>query len=137
MIGDATVAALLAYLAAGVPEGLTYYERDQGADLTYPAVVGVESGTEEHEILRGVWNVTVLVELRTRPEDDEGAVAHRAFTDSFDDVLGNVPALKDSFLSAGVRCWDVWGGSMGMTDSDDGFRLTTFTMELTVSYQTT
>lgn len=132
MIADKVVAAVADYLETNAPTTLataTFYERDEGADLQYPAVIVAESGRpEEHEIRRGHWTVEVEVILKTKPEGDEGAATHRTMTDQINNLVGDAEGVV-THLSDTLECNDSWGGTGG-TESEDGYRITTFPLEI-------
>lgn len=132
MITDDVLNQLKAYLETRSElSTLSIQVREEGSDLTYPALILVESSQREHEILRGQWTVEVDVILKTRPEDDESASTHQSLTSFLHDFLGDHLNLKEIF-SPILQCWDSWGGA-GVTTVEDGFRETTFTLELSVS----
>jgi len=132
MITDKVVAAVADYLETFAPTALataTFYERDEGADFEYPAVIVAESGPpEEHEIRRGHWTVDLEVMLKTKPEGDEAASTHRTMTDEINALIGDTDGTV-AHLGKTLECNDSWGGTGG-TENEDGFRVTTFSLEI-------
>ena len=135
MITDLVVSAVTDFLkASGRPElsSVTFFERDFGADLTYPAcIVGEDGSPDENEIIRGQWTVPIQISVLTIPEDDEAAVTHRQICKAVNDLIGDGDAVIE-FLSNSMQCNDSTGGQ-GSTEADDGFRQTTFTAEIKVA----
>mgnify|MGYP003652170597 FL=1 len=132
MITDLVVSAVTDFLkASGRSElsSVTFFERDFGADLTYPAcIVGEDGSPTEDDIIRGQWTVPVQVSVMTIPEDDENATTHREITKTVNDLIGDGEAVVEH-LGNFMQCNDSLGGQ-GVTEADDGFRLTTFTLEV-------
>jgi hypothetical protein len=132
MITDLVVSAVTDFLkASGRSElsSVTFFERDFGADLTYPACIVAEDGSPtEDEIIRGQWTVPVQVSVMTIPEDDENATTHREITKTVNDLIGDGDAVIEH-LGNFMQCVDSLGGQ-GVTEADDGFRQTTFTLEV-------
>ena len=132
MITDLVVSAVTDFLkASGRPEfaSLTFFERDGGTDLTYPAcIIGEDGSPDENEIIRGQWTVPIQVVVMTIPEDDESADAHRDICKAVNDLIGDGAAVVQ-FLSNSMQCNDSTGGQ-GATDAEDGFRQTTFAVEI-------
>jgi hypothetical protein len=132
MIADLVISGVADFLkSSGRDEisAVTVYERDFGGDLTYPAIIVADDGTpEENEIIRGQWTVPVAVILRTAPEGDESAVTHRNITKAINDLIGDSDLLVEA-LGQSMQCNDSLGGQ-GETEASDGFRETTFTVEV-------
>ena len=132
MITDLVVSAVADFLkASGRSElsSVTFFERDFGADLTYPACIVAEDGSPtEDEIIRGQYTVPVQVVVMTIPEDDENATIHRQITRTVNDLIGDGAAVVEH-LGNFMQCNDSLGGQ-GVTEADDGFRQTTFTLEV-------
>ena len=132
MITDLVVSAVTDFLkASGRSElsSVTFFERDFGADLTYPACIVAEDGSPtEDEIIRGQWTVPVQVSVMTIPEDDENATTHREITKTVNELIGDGEAVIEH-LGNFMQCVDSLGGQ-GVTEADDGFRQTTFTLEV-------
>ena len=136
MITDLVIKSVGEYLESSSLEDLStvnVYQRDEGADIAYPALFVMEDGDpEEHETLRGVWTVNVLVMLRTEPEGDEAAATQRKMTYAVNCLIGDHDAIK-AFLNTKFKCWDVWGGGSGLVEANDGWRETTFKLEIKAS----
>lgn len=132
MIADKVVAGVASYIETAAHADLstlTFFERDEGADLTYPACIIREDGLpEEHGVIKGQWTVGVEVIIRTRPEDDSTATTHRAMTAAMNGLIGDSPALVAS-LGGNLEVHDSWGGQ-GATEADDGYRSTPFNLEI-------
>tara|TARA_R100000963_G_scaffold23766_1_gene16386 strand:- start:313 stop:729 length:417 start_codon:yes stop_codon:yes gene_type:complete len=132
MIADLVISGVADFLkASGKAElsAVTVYERDFGGDLTYPAIIVADDGTpDENEIIRGQWTVPVAVILRTAPEGDENAATHRDITKAINDLIGDSDLLVGA-LGQSMQCNDSLGGQ-GTTEASDGFRETTFTVEI-------
>ena len=132
MITDLVVSAVTDFLkASGRSElsSVTFFERDFGGDLTYPAcIVAEDGGPTEDPIIRGQWTVPVQVSVMTIPEDDEDATTHREITKTVNDLIGDGEAVIEH-LGNFMQCNDSLGGQ-GITEADDGFRMTTFTLEV-------
>lgn len=135
MIADIVINTLADYIDANAGTALataTIYQRDNGADLSYPAIIIEEAGEpEEHEILRGQWEVVINVVLRTIPEAEESAATHRLMNVDLNCLLGDHDRVKQA-LNQEMTCWDSWGGE-GNTEQDDGFRSTTFSLLIKAS----
>ena len=132
MITDLVVSSVTDFLkSSGRAElsSVTFFERDFGGDLTYPACIVSEDGSPvEDEIIRGQWTVPVQVSVMTIPEDDENATTHREITKTVNDLIGDGEAVGEH-LGNFMQCNDSLGGQ-GITEADDGFRMTTFTLEV-------
>ena len=132
MITDLVISGVADFLkASGRSEftGVNIYERDFGSDLAYPAIIVADDGTpDEDEVIRGQWTVPVAVILRTAPEGDESAVTHRNITKAINDLIGDSDLLVGA-LGDSMQCNDSLGGQ-GTTEASDGFRETTFTVEV-------
>ena len=132
MITDITVAGVSDFLkGSGRPElsSVTFFERDFGGDLSYPACIVTEAGDpEENEVIRGQYTVPISVVVMTIPEADESATTHRQITQAVTDLVGDAAALKD-FLGTVMQVNDSTGGQ-GMTEPVDGYRQTTFALEI-------
>ena len=132
MITDLVISGVADFLkASGRSEfsGVNIYERDFGSDLSYPAIIVADDGTpDEDEVIRGQWTVPVAVILRTSPEGDETAATHRSIAQAINDLIGDSELLVES-LGASMQCNDSTGGQ-GTTEASDGFRETTFTVEI-------
>ena len=136
MITDLVVSAVTDFLkASGRSElsSVTFFERDFGADLTYPAcIVAEDGGPTEDDIIRGQYTVPVQVSVMTIPEDDENATTHREITKAVNDLIGDGEAVVEH-LGNFMQCNDSLGGQ-GITEADDGFRQTTFTLEVKAAH---
>ncbi len=132
MITDLVISGVAEFLkASGRSEfaGVNIYERDFGSDLAYPAIIVADDGTpDEDEIIRGQWTVPVAVILRSAPEGDKSATVHRSISAAINDLIGDSGLLVES-LGASMQCNDSTGGQ-GTTEASDGFRETTFTVEI-------
>ena len=132
MITDLVVSAVTDFLkSSGRAElsSVTFFERDFGGDLTYPACIVSEDGSPvEDEIIRGQWTVPVQVSVMTIPEDDENATTHREIPKPVNALIGDGEAVVEH-LGNFMQCNDSLGGQ-GITEADDGFRMTTFTLEV-------
>ena len=132
MITDLVISGVADFLkASGRSEfsGVNIYERDFGSDLAYPAIIVADDGTpDEDEVIRGQWTVPVAVILRTSPEGDENAATHRSIALAIHDLIGDSALLVES-LGSSMQCNDSTGGQ-GTTEASDGFRETTFTVEI-------
>ena len=132
MITDLVVSSVTDFLkSSGRAElsSVTFFERDFGGDLTYPACIVSEDGSPvEDEIIRGQWTVPVQVSVMTIPEADETATTHREITKTVNDLIGDGEAVVEH-LGNFMQCNDSLGGQ-GITEADDGFRMTTFTLEV-------
>ena len=132
MITDLVIAGVADFLkSSGRSElsSVNVYERDFGSDLAYPAIIVTDDGTpEEDEIIRGQCTVPVAVILRTAPEGDENATSHRLITKTINDLVGDSDAVVEH-LGGTMQCNDSLGGQ-GTTEASDGFRETTFTVEV-------
>ena len=132
MITDLVISGVADFLkASGRSEfsGVNIYERDFGSDLAYPAIIVADDGTpDEDEVIRGQWTVPVAVILRTAPEGDESAATHRTIPKAINALVGDSELLVES-LGASMQCNDSTGGQ-GTTEASDGFRETTFTVEI-------
>ena len=132
MITDLVVAGVADFLKAAGREELStvsFFERDFGGDLTYPACIISEDGSPtEDDIIRGQWTVPISVTLMTIPEGDESAQGHRLIASTIADLIGDDEAMIEH-LSQSMQCNDSLGGQ-GSTQAEDGYRITTFTVEV-------
>jgi len=132
VITDITVAGVSDFLkGSGRPElsSVTFFERDFGGDLSYPACIVTEAGDpEENEVIRGQYTVPISVVVMTIPEADESATTHRQITQAVTDLVGDAAALK-GFLGTVMQVNDSTGGQ-GVTEPVDGYRQTTFALEI-------
>tara|TARA_R110002012_G_scaffold63817_3_gene167813 strand:+ start:409 stop:825 length:417 start_codon:yes stop_codon:yes gene_type:complete len=132
MIADVVISGVADFLEASGRSELStvnIYERDFGEDLAYPSIVVAEDGTpEEDEVIRGQFTVPVAVIFKSAPEGDEKAQTHRRISRCINDLLGDSEALIEH-LGNSMQCNDSIGGQ-GTTDAADGFRETTFTVEI-------
>ena len=132
MITDLVVAGVADFLKAAGREELStvsFFERDFGGDLSYPAcIVTEEGGPTEDDIIRGQWTVPISVSLMTIPEGDEAAESHRSMASTIADLIGDDEAMIEH-LSQSMQCNDSLGGQ-GSTQAEDGYRITTFTVEV-------
>ena len=132
MITDIVISGVADFLrSSGRSELATVniYERDFGDDLAYPAVIVADDGTpEEDAVIRGQWSVPVAVIFRSAPEGDKDAQAHRLICRTINDLVGDSEALIEH-LGNSMHCNDTLGGQ-GTTEASDGFRETTFTVEV-------
>ena len=91
MITDLVVAGVADFLKAAGREELStvsFFERDFGGDLSYPAcIVTEEGGPTEDDIIRGQWTVPISVSLMTIPEGDEAAESHRSMAFTIADLI--------------------------------------------------
>ena len=135
MVTDLLVSSVASYLRSNGGAALadfSIYERDNGGDLQYPAIIVAEEGDpEEHDLLRGQWRVTLSVLLVTVPEDDESANSHQIAASHLTSLLGDNAALKTAIESQ-LTCWDCWGAGAATTP-EDGYRTSTFMIECQVS----
>lgn len=132
MITDLVVAGVADFLKAAGREELStvsFFERDFGGDLSYPAcIVTEEGGPTEDDIIRGQWTVPISVSLMTIPEGDEAAESHRLMASTIANLIGDDEAMIEH-LSQSMQCNDSLGGQ-GSTQAEDGYRITTFTVEV-------
>jgi len=109
-------------------EGIPIYLRDDSEEITPPYIVMVETGAEEHEILRGVLNVSFDVRLVTVPGDDgqeaASAETHRELAAALQNITADTNALVFLDGLADTRFFDIRGGAT-MTTNEDGQRVTT------------
>lgn len=113
-------------------DGLVVATVDESIDKTYPLAIVSENGTEEHEILRGVYEVSVLVTLYTDPERATDA-EHATAVDEMYSALGNILRFQTSLsANAHLKCWDVRGVNQ-TTGPESGRRTTEFSLTITAS----
>lgn len=136
MITDEVVTAVKSYLAdSGRSElaGVSFYERDGASDIQHPSCVVVEEGIpEEHDIIKGQWTLNLGLVLRSIPEATS-ETTHRNITQAINDLVGNSASFVEH-LSESLQCEDSWGGQ-GMTEAEDGYRQTTFSVEIKAAEQ--
>lgn len=112
--------------------GLTYATTQETADEAFPRITIEETGTEEHEVLRGVYTITVDCHLETDPERSTDA-QHSTTMDEFYTALGDTTALTSALeAEASLKCWDVRGVNQ-TTMPDQGRRKTTITLQVTAA----
>ena len=136
MITDKTIAALKSYLEANADGNLddaTVFERDDDADLSYPALIIREDGEpEQHGLLRNEWTVNLVVSLKTIPEDTTES-AHQLMTLNLAELLGDAEAVCDA-MNETIPTRGIYGGE-GSTDAEDGYRISEFPLEAMVNSQ--
>jgi hypothetical protein len=128
------MAGLKTYLSgAGLAlSGLTYRTTEESGDKTYPLIVIEETGTQEHEVLRGVYAMTIDIHLYTDPEKTTTA-AHDTAMDALYQVLGDTTAVIASLNGeSSLTCYDVRGVNQ-FTGPEDGRRKTTVTLLVTAA----
>ena len=112
--------------------GLTFNTVEESEDKAYPLGVVEETGTAEHEILRGVYQVTVDCHLYTDPEKTTDA-DHRTAMDELYAALGNTTAITSALDGeTSLKCYDVRGIEQ-ITAPEDGRRKTTVTISVTAA----
>ena len=114
-------------------ESVPIYIRDENGEITPPYIVLVETGAEEHEILRGVLTVSFEVRLVTVPgEDDQEASSAdtaREMAQALQNITADVEALQFLDGICETRFFDIRGG-IPMIANEDGQRI--FTLEHTM-----
>ena len=146
MTTDYALLAIKQLVEQAAPE---LYERLQGVPVyvsqeddvrSYPSITIEDSGAEEHEILRGVFDpLTVIVRLQTIPNDDEAdgttQETHRATSTQLYDLLAC--PLSIDFLNdyTALKVFDI-RGIEPINEREDGRSVTSFTLEITCSKQT-
>lgn len=109
-------------------EGIPIYIRDDSEEITPPYIVMAETGAEEHEILRGVLNVSFEIRLVTVPgEDDQEAASaqtHRELSAALQNITADTNTLAYLDGLADTRFFDIRGG-VAMTTNEEGQRITT------------
>ena len=132
MIADKVITAVKDYVEANAGTELAtcnFYERDESGELAYPAVIAQEGGQPEqfNEVMLGNWEIPVLVELKTNPEDTTQAT-HQAMTEDLKDLLADRSTMA-TVINPVARFFDARGGQ-GETGQEDGFRVTSFELEI-------
>lgn len=133
MITDDVVSGVSSYIS-GAAGGtaiatVTIQDRDDGADNVAELILVQEGGEpEEHEVIRGKYRIPVEVVLRTKPEGDEAAATHRGYARALAKILTDCQALINH-LNGSIDCHDTWNGQ-GATEESDGYRVTTFSLDI-------
>jgi hypothetical protein len=108
-------------------QGIPIYLRDDAEEITPPYIVFAETGAEEHEILRGVLNVSFEVRLVTVPgeDDQEAATAdtHRELAAALQNITADTNSLAFLDGLAETKFFDIRGG-VPMTENTDNQRIT-------------
>jgi hypothetical protein len=134
MTARRVVAGLKTYLSgAGLTlTGLSYATVEESEDKAYPLITIDETGTEEHEVLQGVYSITVDCSLHTDPEKTTDA-AHNTAQDEFYAALGDTSAVKTALDGETLlTCWDVRGVNQSNAP-EDGRRKTTVSLTITAA----
>ena len=99
--------------------------RDENDEITPPYIVLVETGAEEHEILRGVLSVSFEIRLVTVPGDDDQEASDASTAREMAAALQNITADTEAlaFLDGieETRFFDIRGG-IPITSNGDGQR---------------
>ena len=106
--------------------------------LEPPHITVIDTGAEEHELLRGVLTLSVKVALTTIPGEDEdestSAANHRAMAAilaaAIEGPQSDYSPLQYRFDGTpDFKCWEVWGMAP-TTTADGGRRVTDFPLTL-------
>jgi hypothetical protein len=112
--------------------GLTFNTVEESEDKAYPLGIVEETGTAEHEVLRGVYQVTTAVHLFTNPESTTDA-EHDTAMDELYSILGDTTAVTSALtFEPNLTCYDVRGVEQ-FTGPEDGRRKTTVTLLVTAA----
>lgn len=132
---DLLLAGIRSHLIGVAPTELatcTFNLRDTATVKTYPLVVITDTGSDEHDVLRGVYRVNVEVALRSIPDDTTDA-AHRTIAQQIWQLLADEDVVEslDSYDPT-MRVWDVRCAG-AVANEDDEYRQSVVTVECVVS----
>jgi hypothetical protein len=112
--------------------GLSFVTTEEAGDKAYPLIVIDETGTEEHEVLLGVYQVSVDCNLFTDPERTATA-DHNTAQDRLYASLGDTPTVKSTLDGQTLlKCWDVRGVNQS-NQPEDGRRKSTVSLTVTAA----
>ena len=101
--------------------GASYAVQDESVVKERPICIVEETGSSEHEVLRGVKELGLSVTIETNPEDTD-ADAAGTLADDLHDLIGDVATLQTYLDSQpNITCWDVRLGDQ-TNGADDGLR---------------
>ena len=110
MINRLVSNALAEWLAANEPaelSGVRWLVEDESDVKTWPAVIIEVTGSQEHEIKIGNYDLSVQVALETNPEDTTKAAA-ATMKDALSGILGDLDRIKSGLDNrADLLCYDV------------------------------
>lgn len=114
--------------------GLNIYLSQEDDSRSYPCITIMDTGSEEHEVLRGVYDVSVDVTPQTIPNDTEydGTTQeqHRAISTELYNILGNTNAITSLNDYPDLKVFDIRGVEQG-NEREDGRNSMTITLEIT------
>lgn len=122
-------------------DGLPVYLSHEDDTRTYPSITAVDTGTEEHEVLRGVFEpLTVEVMLQSIPNDDAASGTtqelHRLMSTELYNLLGNTDAIEFLNSHTALKVFDIHGIEIG-NEREDGRNSMVVTMQIVCCQQTT
>ena len=140
MTADKALEELKAWIEVKVgdyPEvsGWTIRKAGDARDRTFPLITLETTGAEEHEVLRGVYTLTIDVTLETIPHEDGTAASadtiaqHEAEAAALYQILGDQAAVAWIDGRGAVRCFDI-RGSEGNLETEDDLRKTTIELSM-------
>lgn len=124
----------LAGQGAAELSAVSWVVEDASTAKGYPLVTVAETGSQEHDVLVGVYEVSVEVALETNPTDTDEAAA-KAMKDALYGLVGDrrrmISGLDDR---ADLQCWEA--RTVGMsTTAEDGRRRDAFTLTVVAAAQ--
>lgn len=129
MISRTVTDAVVAYLVDQDTEGLSYVATEAVSDKAFPLVIVEATGMSEHEVLVGVYTLTVEVRAVFNPERSTPAEMDAATTALYG-TLGDVTGLRDALhATSGLKCWDARRTEQ-VTAAEDGYQVTRYAMEI-------
>lgn len=113
-------------------DGLVVATVDESIDKTYPLIIVSENGTSEHEVLRGIYEVSTVVTIHNDPERTTDA-EHVTAVGELYAALGNITRMMVELnTTPNLQVWDVRDINQS-TEPDSGRRSTSFAMTITAS----
>ena len=116
-------------------EGLPVYVSQEDDTVDYPCIKVTDTGSEEHEVLRGVYDpLTVDVSLCTIPHadsegDDYTEEEHQAASNQLYNLMANTDMITLLNNETGLRVFDIRTESL-VNEREDGKNVATITQAI-------
>lgn len=114
--------------------GLNIYLPTEDDTRTYPCINITDTGADEHEILRGVFDpLSVDIQLHTIPNDDtlDGTTEaeHQAIVEQMYSLLADIREIDELAATTGLNVFDIRQSSVS-SSREDGRNTTTFSQDI-------